>query len=310
MPLYRVFGLTVLSDFPLPGVLEAEPPFAAPDIHVRRAAVPARLTDPLVTGPFWQVDRQAVLLSIPEIGSLLARDGQTLDVDPAAGLEDLLPFAMGTGMAALLYQRGNLVLHAATVAINGRAVLLCGKSGLGKSTLAATLCRQGGTLISDDLARITLDGNGQPQVWPDGRMLKLYPSSIQRLALAGQQGREIRPGVGKYYVAPPTPPAPGPLPVAAAYALTRELPGAPAGIRQFTGLDRAQALLNWSYRHRLAMAMARTGRTGLLTQTVAMQDRVPLFRLTRPQDLAAVDDLATGLLHHLQSLPPACGGAA
>jgi len=41
-------------------------------------------------------------------------------------------------------------LHASTVALDGRAVLICGPSGSGKSDLALRLLDRGFTLVSDD----------------------------------------------------------------------------------------------------------------------------------------------------------------
>ena len=50
-------------------------------------------------------------------------------------------------------------LHATSVAIEGRALLLCGKSGIGKSDLALRLIDRGATLISDDYTLIKrIDG--------------------------------------------------------------------------------------------------------------------------------------------------------
>ena len=43
---------------------------------------------------------------------------------------------------------------ATTVALNGKAYLITGVSGVGKSSLALTLIHQGATLISDDLTDI------------------------------------------------------------------------------------------------------------------------------------------------------------
>ena len=49
-------------------------------------------------------------------------------------------------------------LHASTVALDGRAVLLTGASGSGKSDLALRLLDRGFTLVSDDQTIVSRDG--------------------------------------------------------------------------------------------------------------------------------------------------------
>ncbi|QUT04221.1 aldolase [Sphingobium phenoxybenzoativorans] len=51
-------------------------------------------------------------------------------------------------------------LHATTVAIAGRAVMLCGVSGSGKSDLALRLIDRGASLVSDDYTLATRIGRG------------------------------------------------------------------------------------------------------------------------------------------------------
>lgn len=47
------------------------------------------------------------------------------------------------------------IIHASTVAIDGRAVMLLGSSGAGKSDLALRLVDRGAMLVSDDYTQLT-----------------------------------------------------------------------------------------------------------------------------------------------------------
>jgi serine kinase of HPr protein (carbohydrate metabolism regulator) len=60
-------------------------------------------------------------------------------------------------------------LHASTVALDGRAVLICGPSGSGKSDLALRLLDRGFTLVSDDQTIVRKDG---------GRLIASAPPTI------------------------------------------------------------------------------------------------------------------------------------
>lgn len=51
------------------------------------------------------------------------------------------------------------MLHASTVALDGRAVLISGPSGSGKSDLALRLLDRGFTLVSDDQTIVRRDGD-------------------------------------------------------------------------------------------------------------------------------------------------------
>ncbi|MEN2784862.1 HPr kinase/phosphatase C-terminal domain-containing protein [Sphingomonas qilianensis] len=61
-------------------------------------------------------------------------------------------------------------LHASTVAIGGRAVLIEGRSGAGKSDLALRLIDRGARLISDDYTVVARDGD---------RLLASAPATIR-----------------------------------------------------------------------------------------------------------------------------------
>ena len=64
-------------------------------------------------------------------------------------------------------------VHATSIAIDGRAVLLMGPSGAGKSDLALRLIDRGATLVSDDYTDLSTDGElllASPPATIAGRM--------------------------------------------------------------------------------------------------------------------------------------------
>ena len=55
---------------------------------------------------------------------------------------------------------GSLIMHATCVDINGSGVLIVGRSGSGKSSLAISLLALGSTLVADDQCELVKKNNG------------------------------------------------------------------------------------------------------------------------------------------------------
>lgn len=87
-------------------------------------------------------------------------------------------------------------LHAAAVAVGGRAFALLGASGAGKSTLATRLCREGALLLGDDCAYVrhglVHPAHRPSRLWPDATtLLGLSPSTPDatgKISLAELEG--------------------------------------------------------------------------------------------------------------------------
>lgn len=90
---------------------------------------------------------------------------------PMALAHGLLAAEMGMNLQMALGQRRYLLLHAATVERDGRALMLTGESGAGKSTLAALLGERGWRLMGDEFALIDLD-RGKALPFPRAISLK------------------------------------------------------------------------------------------------------------------------------------------
>src|SRR3569623_476792 len=90
---------------------------------------------------------------VPAAGTFLVRDGAVVEFAEAAGADPgwVTLLLHGTARGALIHQRGELPLHAATLVPpkGDVAVAICGATGAGKSTLAAALALRGWALLAD-----------------------------------------------------------------------------------------------------------------------------------------------------------------
>jgi len=112
-------------------------------------------------------------------------------------IPEALPMALGHGLLALemamnlqmaLGHRRHLLIHAATVERDGRALVMTGASGSGKSTLAAMLGERGWRLMGDEFALLDLDTGS---IHPFPRAVSLKNQSIavmERVAPADRFG--------------------------------------------------------------------------------------------------------------------------
>lgn len=102
-------------------------------------------------------DGSELIAQWPGLTTLRARrDGSGHTYEHAAGANavDLEKIRRGTGRALLRHLAGDLSLHGSAVARAGRGIVFLGRSGHGKSTLAAACCARGMELYSDDVAAI------------------------------------------------------------------------------------------------------------------------------------------------------------
>jgi len=98
----------------------------------------------------------------------------------------LLAAEMAMNLQMALGQRRFLLLHAATVERDGRALVMTGESGAGKSTLAALLMTRGWRLMGDEFALLDPE-SGMVYAFP--RLISLKNRAIDVMAAAAPGGR-------------------------------------------------------------------------------------------------------------------------
>jgi hypothetical protein len=180
-----------------------------------------------------------------------------------------------SAICTLLSMRGDLVLHASAVEAGGRAVLFCGPTQRGKSTLARALGESGRRLLGEDGIAIEL-GDGSPVAFPGARGVRVRSRDWNGRA---RTGLLPDPGSGE----------PGPCPVGAVVLLEER--GAELAVEPLEPA-RALALLTPNLVHsggRGAIGAAFADLATLLGST-------PAFAASLPDDLEGLAASAEGLL--------------
>ena len=299
---YIVSGLGVSSEIALPGLIldESNRPDSA-DIVIRSGTVPLTLEGATASGPTWQLAGDHFLLTVPDILRMLLIGGNTIlfETENGVAAEEAAVFVSGTGFGILLHQRGRIVLHASAVRVNDSAVLFCGPSGAGKSTMAAALVDAGYDLVTDDVCGLSIHPDGSPWVEADGRQLKLWQNSIDRLALAERRAAPIRPTIQKYYVEPRAATASA-LPLAAIYVLREARPPLAPGIARPNIADAGLMVRNNAYRPAMVRRMAQMDLYFQAAATIAQ--RAGVYTLTRELNFARFPAVIGWLEAHWREL--------
>jgi len=276
-----LYGYAIESDLPLPRARSG--PATRGTIRVRATdedllARHGRLVryEPAV----WAVarTREGILVWCPGTGSYHA--------DVAAGLVEVRPDERFEGflehrlaclvVPLLLAERGDLALHAAVLARDGRAVAFCGETRRGKPTIAAELAARGCDLLGDDSAVLSLEGDDAVTVWPgpSGSRLRSPGERALRRLVHADRGRDQT----------------APVPLAAAVVLD-ERGGDRIALEQMAPVIAATSLYAYAPQAD-GPAVART-----FALSARLAERVPVYRARMPDDLDRAGEHAAALFN-------------
>ena len=184
---YRVYGITLASE--LPHNLPDEPGATSPTVELRVAQPHAfrRRAGDVAPNSNDYIQHQILADGSLHIRwedwleLLVSPDGKSVLCGNRSGLalEAFDAYLTNFAVSAALLQQGEEPLHATVVETGDRAVGLVGPSGTGKSTLAAHLINRGWELLTDDMLRVTFDGDSA-FAHPGPCSLKLFKESAER----------------------------------------------------------------------------------------------------------------------------------
>lgn len=254
LQLYDCCDFTLASELPLP---HGRAGSRAATAWVRFRAVVPDLGADAWPGFMAQARPGHFLFQVAGVARYLIRDGREIHIDPApapgADPDSLRAFLLTTALAALLLQRGFLVLAGGAATRAAQAVALIGAPGAGRSTLLAALQGQGWSLLSDELCAVKADAAGRLAAWPVHPTLALWRDCLDRHGLPWAALPPVRPGLGKYTL-PFERAADGPRPLTHVVVLRQS--NAPYSDAAITGMERLVPLLEHASLSHFLGAMA------------------------------------------------------
>lgn len=196
--LFSAYGLIIQSEFFLPEltpVIESK----QADIRIYSDTLnPPTNLEPTDSKLLCSITKDSAYLYWDEVGTFLIKEGKEIVIDTVEDfLEKVLRnLLLGAAFGLLLHQRGLMVLHGNSVAINGCGVCFIGNRGYGKSTISAALYFKGYPIVSDDVTAIQFV-DSQPYLIPGYGRIKLWADSLTALGLQPQDLPLVHPNFDK-----------------------------------------------------------------------------------------------------------------
>jgi hypothetical protein len=323
---YSVFGVTVRSSAPVPGLIPLQASVDGPDIELNLgcslspfAAEESNSSESVVytsayTGPSGAAALRIFQEQKHGLFHLVYFDGMQFWMDrhgtklwaswpSESSAEEAATYILGPVLGLLLRFRGVTCLHASAVAISGSAISFVGAEGAGKSTTAAAFARAGFAAVSDDVVALA-ERDGDFFVSPSYPHLCLWPDSVEMLYGTTDALPPFVPNWEKRRLSLANGGArfeDGALPLRAIYLLD-EIRGQPGPyVEAVTGQTGLLSLVANSFATNMLDSELRASEFRTLSSLVG---KVPLRRLFTSKGHLAPADLCQAVLHDLASLTP------
>lgn len=194
---YRLHGLTLDTPFPCP---ELSPASGEVDVLVKWGKIDPAAMAWQGEGVCYKAAPGKYLLSIEGVADYVVTHGHQVLIDPAPDADEnaLRLFLYNEVIAALLMQRGCLLLKGCVVERHGRAFAFTGPTPSGKTMLAAELVRQGFRIVSDGF--FCLSGTETPLAQPGYPWLSVWEKSLDVLGISSTGLKPVRTGMERFYL--------------------------------------------------------------------------------------------------------------
>lgn len=294
---YRIYGMCLLSDiaFPQLQTVSSEDAEALPQITVAEASFPVQFKREQTC--YSHIEKEVSYLS-NSYCYLLVEQGKRISYERKGNVSDLLlsAYLLGWGLSMLCYQQERLPLHGSCVAVSDGALLICGNSGSGKSTVTRELLSRGYTFLADDISVLHFNDNNTVSASPAFPYQKLCRDAVERLALPSEELIYIDEHKDKFLVPYKGTFPTAPVPVCGLAFLT-VTENDSLTVTELSGVAKFQTCMNAMFLKPLlgeALYAPENGVVGL-----HLASRIPVYLIERPANRDYSKEIVSELLTHI-----------
>jgi hypothetical protein len=299
---YHAYGLNILSEILVPEFEFANytgPKTVQHSEKSEASEVIIRLISQVAESGFmgdepqeFVFDHAQAVFPIDDVGIFRVRNGKEIVVQPAPGADprQLRTILIGNVMAALLYQRGYLILHASTVQIGTHGLAFVGAPGSGKSSISLSLYTRGHRVVSDDVSAVDTRSD-HPVVLPGYPQLKVSANAALSLGYDAQTLIPLHEQEEKRGLRCERGFLTEPVQLDCIYILSNQ--GA-SGVERLSSQDALVELV----RHSLPTRIPQSAEASDFLQCVAVVRQVPIYRLPNVPSLRDLTELAVMVERH------------
>ncbi|EMI9090656.1 aldolase [Bacillus cereus] len=279
---YQAFGLSVVSDIPLPELSFVNNKLDTIDVEIRIEDLSKAWSDVSDQQSTFIVNKNTVMFQVPNIVTFSVQGGEKIIVSPMEGYEEdmIRLWILGTCMGVILMQRKIIPLHGSAVVINGKAYAFIGYSGAGKSTLASGFIKEGYQFLSDDVIAISFSQEtSAPIVIPSYPQQKLWQDSLANFGMEIGEYQSICGREEKYSVPVTSQYFSEILPLAGIFELGKT-ESEEIEVQKIENLERFYTLFRHTFRNFLIHDLGLT--EWHFRQSADILSKVDMYQLCRP----------------------------
>jgi hypothetical protein len=280
---YHLAGYVFETNIYLPELTKAKDDAICTLMYCKEAPA-GILQQPEVHSYCYNVELGIACLYKKANGSVFIKNNKQLDYVPPSYFNktNIRQSVLGTVGLIMSASQGYTAFHGACVIINGKAVLFCGKSGSGKSSIAAWFYYHKYTILSDDVTYINESDNvvtayaSVPRIKLSAQVLQLFnknPTGLQQV-----EGPKL-----KYALSIATSSAPNGHKVSAIVFLDFE--NNKLELKSVNGGLKAEKLFYNLHRKKDAVFISSAKHLNMLTSNICA--KVPMYSFVRPDSVSS-----------------------